>query len=134
MQSVSIQIQKTNGMGLSIFMDKIMVILQVNKKLSSTKSVFVELWFMHVTNVIYMHNEMEDKTSQRCCAQAIIGNIHHRQSQTIYIIGNHRRYTSQAIIGDIHHRQSEAIYIIGNHRQSTYPDNSQCACISRPFL
>ena len=57
MQSVSIQSQKQIvGMGVSI-MDKIMVILYVHKKLYSTKSAFMELWFMDVTNVIYMLNK-----------------------------------------------------------------------------
>ena len=54
--------------------------------------------------------------------------------QIIETKSDHILFLSQAIIGDIHHRQSQAIYIIGNHRQSTYSDNSQCACTSRPFL
>ena len=57
MRSVSIQSQKQIvGMGVSI-MDKIMVILYVHKKLYSTKSAFMELWFINVTNVIYMLNK-----------------------------------------------------------------------------
>ena len=57
MQSVSIQSQKQIGGMVVSTMDKIMVILYVHKKLYSTKSAFMELWFINVTNVIYMLNK-----------------------------------------------------------------------------